>query len=710
MIGKTLAHYEITGLLGKGGMGEVYRARDTRLDRDVALKVLPADVADSPARLERFNREARVVAGLNPPHTVHMYSVEEADGVRFLTMELVEGEELAASLERGTLPLEKTLEIGVAVADALTEAHDKGVVHRDLKPANVMITIEGRVKVLDFGLAKLAQADPAGDADVTRALELTQQGSVLGTAPYMSPEQLRGREADARSDLFSLGILLYQMASGRRPFEGPSAADISSSILRDEPAQLRELDGTIPPALGAIVHSCLEKRPEDRPETAAIVRDQLEALRREFDSGIVSTQARVRPPNMASASLGRRLAAVAPLLLVALFVLWWWSQRDSTSPVEHERPVVAVLPFENLGSPDEEYFAAGITDEITSRLALIDGLGVISNTSARVYAETDKSIPEVGRELGADYVLEGSIRWDKSRNPERVRISPRLIRVANDTNLWLENYERDVDQIFELQSAIASQIAEALDITLLGPVREAIEEKPTENMDAYQAYLQGRKQLDAPGFSRGSFELGVQMFERATSLDPRFALAWARLSSMHARMYHYGFDRSPSRLSAAKAAADRALDLDPRLAEGHLALGHYYYWGTREYDLALSELARARQIEPNNSEVWLATAYVKRRQGAMEEAIQLLERDRQLSPLDPNVAVALGETFGTLRRYAKAEEAFRRGIALAPDDPYPYTELSLLQLRWNGDPDAARIPLAEMPTVDNGESRRVRYL
>jgi serine/threonine protein kinase/tetratricopeptide (TPR) repeat protein len=708
LIGKTLAHYEIMGLLGKGGMGEVYRARDTKLDRDVALKVLPVDVAADPTRIGRFEQEAKTVAGLNHPHIVHMYSVEESDGVRFLTMELVEGEELAAALERGALPLERTLEVGVAVADALTEAHAKGIVHRDLKPANVMITSEGRVKVLDFGLAKLAETKTGGDEDATEALGLTQHGTALGTVPYMSPEQLRGRDIDARSDLFSLGILLYQLASGRRPFEGPSAADITSAILKDEPAPLTDLDASIPPPLDSILHACLEKRPEDRPESAALVRDQLRMLRRDVESGVDLTQA--RPSVAASGSLGRRIAVAAPLLLIALAVVWWWSQREPSSPAVPERPIVAVLPFENLGSADEEYFAAGITDEITSRLALIGDLGVISNTSARVYANTDKPIPEVGRELGAGYVLEGSIRWDKSREPQRVRISPRLIRVSDDTNLWLENYERDVDEIFELQSAIASRIAEALDVALLGSVREAIEERPTENMAAYQAYLQGRKQLSAPGFSRDSFELGVEMFERATELDSEFALAWARLSSMHARMYHYGFDRSASRLRSAKTAADRSLEIDPRLAEGHLALGHYFYWGTREYDRALAELKRARDIEPNNSEVWLTTAYVTRRQGAMEEAIQLLEQDRELSPLDPNVAVALGETFGVLRRYAEAENAFLAGIELAPDDPYPYTELTLLQLRRNGDPVAARRHLAAMPTVDNSETRRVSYL
>jgi len=623
LIGKTLAHYEIVALLGKGGMGEVYRARDTRLDRDIALKVLPTDVAADPGLIERFEQEARTVAGLNHPHIVHLYSVEEDQGTRFLTMELVEGEELAAALDRGSTPLEKTMEMGVAIADALNEAHSKGIIHRDLKPANVMLTTGGRVKVLDFGLAKLSNPKSVDD-DATEAIQLTQHGSVLGTVPYMSPEQLRGLEIDARSDIFSLGILLYQLASGRRPFEGPSAADISSSILTAEPAPLVELDETIPPPLGEIVHACLEKRPEDRPQSAADVRDQLNTLRRDLDSGVELTQAQASSATAASGSSSKRFMLAIPLLVLALAAVWWWSGKESDGPAERERPIVAVLPFENLGSEAEEYFAAGITDEITSRLALIDGLGVISNTSARVYAQTDKPIPEVGRELGAGYVLEGSIRWDNSREPHRVRISPRLIRVADDTNLWLENYERDVDAIFELQSAIASHIAEALDITLLAPVREAIEEKPTENIDAYQAYLQGLKQLNAPAFSRESFELGVQMFERATQLDGNFALAWARLSSMHARMYHYGFDRGPARLRAAKSAADRALAIDPRLAEAHLALGHYYYWGTREYDLALAELSRARDIAPNNSEVLLTTAYVTRRQGAMDEAIQLL--------------------------------------------------------------------------------------
>jgi len=709
LIGKTLAHYEITGLLGKGGMGEVYRARDTRLDRDVALKVLPAAVAADPGRIERFEREARTVAGLSHPHIVHMYSVEQAEGLRFLTMELVEGEELAEVIERGAMSSTRALGVGIAVADALCEAHAKGIVHRDLKPANVMITAEGRVKVLDFGLAKLTEIEPEDD-DATRALELTRQGSALGTVPYMSPEQLRGQVVDSRSDLFSLGILLYELAAGRRPFEGTNAADITSSILKDDPPSLPDLDTSIPPDLGAIVDACLAKDPAARPESAAVVRDQLLALRRDLDSDVDVTRPRSQE-SAAGRKAGRsRIALLGLAGFAVLALLGWWFLDDHDGAQRGERPIVAVLPFKNLGSAAEDYFAAGVTEEITSRLALIDGLGVISSTSARAYASVDMAIPAVGRELGAGYVLEGSIRWDKSTTPGRVRISPRLIRVSDDTNLWLENYEREVDQIFELQTAIAANIAEALDVTLLQPVREAIEQKPTQNLEAYEAYLRGQKQLVAPGFGREAFERGLQAFERAVALDPDFALAWARLASLRARTYHYGFDRSETRLTEAKSAAERALQLDPRLAEGHLALGYYYYWGTREYGLALDALERARQIQPNNGEVRLATAYVMRRQGAMDGAIELLERDERLSPRDPNVTVALGETYGVLRRYAKAEAALRRSISIAPEDPYPYTELALLHLRWKGDTQAARAALDAMPTDAGVESRRVAYL
>jgi TolB-like protein/Flp pilus assembly protein TadD len=400
------------------------------------------------------------------------------------------------------------------------------------------------------------------------------------------------------------------------------------------------------------------------------------------------------------------------ILIPVLAVLGWWITRDD-EPVKDgptERPIVAVLPFENLGSSDEEYFATGITDEITSRLALIDGLGVISRTSARVYANSEKSTQEVAHELGADYVLEGAIRWDKSREPGRVRISPRLIRVEDDTYLWTDNYEREVTEIFTLQAMIASRIADALDVALLAPVRQALDTRPTESIEAYQAYLQGLKLLDAPGFSEESFRLGVQMFERAIAADPNFALAHARLSSMHARLYHYGYDRSDARRLAALEAAERALALEPGLAAARLSLGYYYYWCAQDYARALEELETAQRLEPNNTRIWLAMAYVHRRQGDLGQAAELLESVHALNPLDANVETALGETYSTLRRYADAEPPLQRAFALVPDDPYPCTELALVYLRWRADTEAARATLEDLPAIDNAESYRVRML
>ncbi|HDT13966.1 MAG TPA: serine/threonine protein kinase, partial [Candidatus Aminicenantes bacterium] len=366
MIGQRLAHYEILSLLGRGGMGEVYRALDTNLNREVALKILPADLAADPIRLERFHREARAVAGLNHPHIVHMYSVETVEGLSFLTMELVEGEELAARIPEKGLPLAGVLRIGRAVASALAEAHSKGIIHRDLKASNVMVTADGRIKVLDFGLAKLAQprepVEAPPDTDHTVAMELTGQGSVLGTAPYMSPEQLRGEEVDARTDIFALGVLLHELATGVRPFTGRTAADVTSAILRDEVPPLPR----VPPALDELIRRCLAKEREERPGSAVEVAGILRSLRLSQE---ISDSGRDRPAASARPRSLRWLPLVGLFLLLGATFLWWSGTRRAAAPPRADsRPIVAVLPFENLGAPRDEYFAAGITDEITSRL------------------------------------------------------------------------------------------------------------------------------------------------------------------------------------------------------------------------------------------------------------------------------------------------------------------------------------------------------
>ncbi len=717
MIGRELSHYRITAKLGSGGMGEVFRAEDTKLGRAVALKVLPEEMASDEDRLSRFRREAKIVAGLNHPNIVTLYSVDRADGLDFLTMELVEGTTLGDLMPRDGFPLERIFELAIPIIDAVVCAHVKGVVHRDLKPGNVMVTDEdGRVKVLDFGLATPVGSTDDGELSGVVTLSIAREGLVVGTPLYMSPEQARGQEVDQRSDIFAFGVMLYEMATGERPFRGANSVELLSSVLRDDPPPATDVRSDLPPHLARVIRRCLEKDPDDRYQTARDVLNELRVLKLEVTSGFdrapISELGARRASGRGSGIRKPVLAAAAVVIASAatLSVMLGLPGGERPPASGSGRQVVAVLPFENLGSEDDEYFADGVTDEITSRLAVIQGLAVISRTSARLYKGTQKPAREIGNELGADFILEGTIRWDRSGDPSRVRITPRLIQVTDDTQLWSDTYEHEIMQIFSVQTEIAERIAGALDVRLVADERQALTAKPTDNIEAYHAYLRGMKQLVSPGFGKEAFELGAQMFERAVTLDPGFALAWARLSSMHSRMYHYGFDRTEDRLEKARTTAGRALALQPTLAEAHVALGHYHYWCEREYAAALEALDTAQELAPANNEVWLTKAYVARRQGDFEGAIELFKRDSELSPLDPNATIGLGETLGTLRRYAEAERAFQRGIALAPADPYPYTELALLYLRWRGDSAAARSVLEAMPPVNSTEVCRVGFL
>jgi serine/threonine-protein kinase len=557
------------------------------------------------------------------------------------------------------------------------------------------------------------------DADLSTMDTLSSAGGdlVIGTPFYMSPEQARGQEVDQRSDLFAFGVMLFEMVTGERPFKGANSVELLSAVLKDEPPSVTEVRPELPRHLARVIRRCLEKDPNNRYQTARDVLNELRALHLEvtsgFDrspvSGLSGIGWRSRRPAVWKKAAWFTVPVVAAIAAAVVFLIGPFG-GESPQDADSGRRVVAVLPFENLGSEDDEYFADGITDEITSRLAVINGLAVISRTSARLYKGTNQPATEIGQELGANYILEGTIRWDRSGEPNRVRITPRLIQVTDDTQLWSDTYEHEIMQIFSVQTEIAERIAEALDVTLLADERRALTSQPTDDIEAYQAYLRGMKQLVSPGFGRDAFELGVRMFERAVDLDPGFALAYARLSSMHSRIYHYGFDRTSDRLEKARITGRRALELEPDLAEAHLAIGQYHYWCERDYAAALESLDRAGELAPANSEVWLTKAYVKRRQGDFESAIELFERDFELSPLDPNATIGLGETLGTLRRYAEAERAFKRGIALAPEDPYPYTELALLYLRWRGDSAAARSVLDEMPPVDSTEGCRVAFL
>jgi len=705
MVGQSIGHYKILEKLGAGGMGEVYRAEDTTLDREVALKVLPPELAESQERLDRFQREAKTLAALDHPNIVTIHTVEEADGVRFLTMQLVEGKRLSELIPKGGMPLEQIFDIATPLADALAAAHEKGVIHRDLKPANIMITDDGRVKVLNFGLAKLRQETMPEEATELPTEPLTEEGKILGTIPYMSPEQLEGKDLDSRSDIFSLGVILYEMATWERPFKGDSSASLIMSIGRDTPPEVDTLREELPHHLSRVIDHCLEKDPESRYQSVKDVRNELEALRKEIDSGIIRPSAEV--PRVEPSHWHRwwPIAVGVAVVLVALVALWLGRQQAPSADVAEapaQPPMIVVLPFENLGAPEDEYFADGMTEEITSRLAVVSGLRVISRTSAMQYKENRPSLKQVGEELGVDYVLEGSVRWARVDGGSRVRITPQLIRVEDDSHLWADSYDRVIEDVFEIQSDIASQVVDRLGVTLGGSEREEAEPRPTENLEAYQAYLRGMANMSQSGGGADQdWETAERMFARAVDLDPAFALAHARLSLSRSGRIWFAANADWN-WGPARQAAERALGLEPDLPEAHHALGMIYYRAERDYEGALEHFAIAADGRPNDSEIAVSIAAIHRRKGDWEPAVAGFQKAAALDPRSSGVAQEHAWTLQYLRRYQEADAEYARSIFLGPDQGSAYFTRSDNRIHWTGDLQESRELLEGAPHGGGG--------
>ncbi len=678
--GKSISHYEVLDKLGGGGMGVVYKARDTRLNRLVALKFLPPHLSTEEEAKQRFVQEAQAASALDHPNICTVYEIGETDDHQmFIAMAHYDGETLkgrlraAQSGERPLAPL-TAVEIALAIAQGLSVAHARGIVHRDIKPANVMVTSAGLVKILDFGLAKLSGS-----------LDLTKSGSTLGTAPYMAPEQVRGETLDARTDLWSLGVVLYEMLAGRHPYTGDYEQAIAYAILNENPPPIEGID----PEVATIVDRLLTKEPGARYQSADdVIRD----LKQYAGSGSHVT---VVTPEAPSANPGqmRRLmiafAAVAALALTALVVSLFRSgdspQRDGVvAATAEDRIMVAVLPFKNLGPAEDEYFAAGITEEIISRLAKIEGLGVISRTSAFKYQDTDKSIREIADELGVEYVLEGSVRWSRGQDVSKVRITPTFIQAADDTPLWSDTYDESLNDIFSVQSSIARRVVSQLELAARPETFET--EAPTSNLEAYQAYLKGMETSAYLGPADVEFRASaVDAFDQAVRLDPFFAEAWAKLSIAHAEMFHFGDDPSPERAALARRAVDRALELKPDLPEALYAEGNYYYQVEKNFDAALQSYARAAGGLPNSAEIPYGMALVHRRQGRVEEAIAELQLARKLDPRKPIVSRVLGTTLSYLGHCEEAQAAFEYQERIS-DDPFDArAQLVSLKMDCEGD-------------------------
>jgi TolB-like protein/Flp pilus assembly protein TadD len=718
--GGRLGPYEIVALLGAGGMGEVWRARDPRLEREVALKVLPTELAADAERLSRFEREAKALASLSHPSIVTIHSVEEADGVRFLTMERVEGETLDRLIPDGGMGLEQLLALAIPLADALAAAHAKGVLHRDLKPANVMVTEEGQVKILDFGLAKLA-GEPTGELGQGPTVSLewkTRAGQILGTVPYLSPEQIQGRPGDARSDLFSLGVMLYEMTTGRRPFGGESAMEVLSSILRDEPESAVTLRPELPRQLGRILRRCLAKDPERRFQLAKDLRNELEALREELDEArrveAVESRSRRRAPPAAGEPAPTRVATpraslrrfgglgLLAALLVAGAVLWLRSPDPvplSSGERADSRTALAVLPFQNLSTEAEHaYFAGGLHDELLTQLSRVAALSLRGRTSVMGYAGTTKPIRQIAEELRVGALVEGSVQVVG----ERLRVNVQLIDAVSDEHLWAESYDRTLDDVFAIQSDVAQRVVAAVGAALESGERQALVVAPTANAEAYRLYLQGQGYSRRPGFHRQNWEIAQQLYERALALDPEFALAYAALSELHGRMYWFRHDPSPARITAQRSAAETALRLAPELPQAHLAMGQWHYRARRDWAAALAEYEIALRGLPNDAQIVAAIGAVHRRLGNWNEVYAAFERAVELDPRDANIIADLGgHTYRCTRRYADAVRETDRALALAPDLHWAAVNKGWIQVDWQGELDTLRAALDGLPEHAN---------
>jgi serine/threonine-protein kinase len=688
--------YRFERELGGGGMSRVFVAEETSLGRRVVLKVLPPDLAAG-LSIDRFRREIQLAASLHHPHIVPLLSAGQAGDLLYYTMPLIEGESLRTKLAReGELPVGETVRILRDVADALVYAHAHGVAHRDIKPDNVLIA-HNHALVTDFGVAK-ALSESTGRSSITSV------GVALGTPAYMAPEQAAADpHADHRADLYAVGAMAYEMLTGRPPFTGPTPQSVLAAHVTQHPVPVTDSRVTVPPSLAALIMRCLEKKPADRWQKADELLHQLEAMATP-SAGSPPTQAVAAssaPISPVSRIVGKRAWHRAGYLALgvglALAVAWEVARyRGGRGDGTGGAKTVVVLPFENLGRSEDEYFADGITEEITNRLTGVGGLRVIARSSAKAYKNTRKSLKEIGQELGVGYVLEGTVRWERAGDTTgRVRVSPELIRVSDGTNVWAHGYDAAIAGVFQMQSDIAEQVAGALDVALAAPERSRIESRPTQSTEAYDYYLRGRAYLQVE-LSGSSLRAAENLFRRAIAADSDFALAWAYLARTDDNLYWFYFDRTDARRAGVKAAADRAIALQPDLPDGHISLGYYYYHGFLDYEHALGELDQARRLRPHDSELLAAIGFVKRRQGKFEEAFASLS---EAANLDPGAVVNLEESAWTafrLGRFEEAERRMQRARTLAPDDPVPGLTLAEMAVATKGDTVAARRLLEEV--------------
>ena len=661
-VGTRLGPYEILSPLGAGGMGEVYRARDPKLRREVAIKVLPQSLCCVPDALARFEREALAVAALSHPNILAIFDFGKQDGVSYAVMELLEGETLRSKLDAGPLSERQAVDYALQVANGLAAVHEKGVIHRDLKPENLFVTRGGHLKILDFGLAKtvgpVAQAE---GTSVSTVSGLSEPGMVIGTLGYMSPEQVRGRYVDHRSDIFSYGAILYEMLSGRKAFKGDTASDLIAAILKEEPPGLSGTGRNISPALDYIVKHCLEKDPDQRFQS---VGDIASNLSEQF------SQPRT------SAAQRKALIAAAFLLVLAVAGVFLLRRANKPAGTAGGVPRLAVLPFENLGAPEDDYFADGVADAIRGKLTSVPGLEVIARGSSTPYRKTTKTPQEIARELDAHYLLTATVRWQKGGRSNRVQVSPELVEIRGSgapASRWQQPFDAAITDVFQVQSEIATTVAQALGGALGAGEEKRLSEKPTQNLAAYDAFLKGEEaskcmsSTDPPSVRRA-----LGFYEQAVALDPGFAQAWTRVSAANSTLYVNSV-ATREQAERARQAAEKATALAPNRPEGYLALGIYEQMIASDFSHSLAQLAKGQRLAPTNAELLSWTARAEASLGRWDAAVEHLRRAERLDPRSVVAHRRLGWALLYLRRYQEAREVLDRGLALVP------TNLSLIQ-------------------------------
>jgi serine/threonine-protein kinase len=663
LIGRTVSHYEIVEMLGAGGMGVLYKAEDTELGRTVALKFLPPHWGLDAALKERFRQEARAVAALDHPNVCAIYEVGETEaGQLFIAMAYYKGQTIAERLAHGPLEAEEALELATQTASGLAAAHRAGLVHRDIKPANLIVTEEGVLKILDFGLAKTA------DASVTEA------GMRLGTPAYMSPEQTRGEEVDGRTDLWSLGVVMYEMLAGRKPFHGDSNDTVIHAIRHEEPEDPARHRERLPPAVARLVLKLLAKNPEERHAGAESLSAEL-AL-----SSLTSPRTETgerqrglrRRPWLVLAGSAAAVATAAVAIALGVIVPGDRGPGEGTADAgAFERPLIVVLPFDNRGPGGQEYLAAGVTDEITTGLAASSSLGVISRTSAIQYARSDKTAREIGEDLGVDFILEGSVQWaDGDEGSGRVRITTRLIRALDDTHIWAQPYEREILDILEIQSEIADQVVERVAAAVerpLGPgtTRRALDGPGTEDLEAYSLYMRAR--FHRQQLTREGFEEAAEYLQRAIERDPNFARAYAELARVYMSMVSFGLVPLAEVETRARAALAEARALDASAPEVQDLIGAFQ-WYEGEWRAAEETYGRLIGLRPSFAEAHVGLGWVRGVGfGDLESALRETRLATLLDPLSPALHQRLSRWLYHAGDYEGAIVEYERMLELDPE-------------------------------------------